>query len=189
MGGYSDGQQSDNLVRMTPTILPYVPLLELKDVKPILGRLCYFIEPYKLEGVAVVIYLSKGLFHVKASKWSGMTVSADLDVTKIKKGTLEADILARWIPHIIKIMKYAKIIQAEYYFSGMMLVDVRLSVDKFIGPGMLRDLFAKTISTQKILKVAAATEEEMKGITAILKPSVYKTIVAGDDMVPLYCKI
>ena len=175
---------------MIPEILPYPQLLPAEKAKLLEGKLCYFIEPYPLEGIAAVVFLSKGLFHIKASRWSGTTISAALDLTKIKKGTPEAEIFAKFMPKIIGIMKYTKIIQAEFYFSqGKTLVDIRLSANKFMGPGMLRDIFGKVLETQKVIKTAPVSDEELKGATAILKPSAYKTIMADEGPVPFYCKL
>ena len=64
-----------------------------------------------------------------------------------------------------------------------------LSLHKIRRPGMLRDLFEKAIGTQKVIKISLASESEMKGVSAVLKPSAFKIMVVGDDIFPLYCKI
>jgi hypothetical protein len=98
-----------------------------------------------------------------------------------------ADILAIAVPKLALIMRYARIQQAEFYFSGELLVDVRLTADKFAGPGMVKDLFGKVVRTQEVMKIAAANERDMT-VPAILKPSVFKTMVVGEDVIPLYCR-
>jgi hypothetical protein len=168
-----------------PAIMPYPPLFDINKAKQILGKLCYFVEPYALDGVTTVAYLSNGAYRMKIGKFDGSII----DPSRIKKASLESDILAVIMPKILGIIKHARIIQAQFYFSKTTLVDVRISLNKFVGPGMLRDLFEKAIGTQKVIKISLASESEMKGVSAVLKPSAFKTMVVGDDIFPLYCKI
>ena len=137
-----------------------------------------------MEGIAIVIFTTAGKFFVKAGTFGGKL----LDVAKLKKGSTESIIFATIVPKIIPIMRYVRIPQAEYYFSDGKLVDVRLSESKFIGPGMLKDIFNKMVPTQEILKIAQVTDTEIVGASAILKPSTYKVMEVEDKVAPLYCK-
>jgi hypothetical protein len=170
---------------MIPTLLPYLKkFFGPAEMKLLAGKACYYIEPYPLEGTSVIIYLASGAFNIRIGKFDGSILNV-----KTLKDQFDRDLLAKHVPKLIKLMKFSKIFQAQYFFSERRLVDVQVSLNKFIGPGMLKDLFGKILETQKIIKIAPATEEDMKGVTAVIKPSSFKTMMVEDGPVPLYCKI
>ena len=105
----------------------------------------------------------------------------------------------KFSPHFISLMSSANIPQAVYYISvdgaDMRLVDIRTSLNKFAGPGMVRDLFAKIIDTQEVIKIDNLTPEAMTAIKnnegsyvgdLIIKPSAFKTMDRNRTMYPMY---
>ena len=165
-----------------PAILPYPQIKKFAEVPSIKGLMCHFIKPYVMSGVSVVIYESGK--KLKIGDFNGTTTK----LSAIGKGSPAYGLLAGSIPKIARIMGHARIIQAEYYFSDGKLVDVQLSINKFLSPGMIKDLFGKVIDIQETIKIAQANDKEIKGINAILKPLTFKT-TSGSDMTPLYCMI
>lgn len=105
----------------------------------------------------------------------------------------------KYSPHFISLMSSAKIPQAVFYLSvngpDIRLVDIRMSLNKFSGPGMVRDLFAKIVDTQEVIKVDNLTPEALTAIKEnsgsyagdlIIKPSAFKTIERPKVMYPMY---
>ena len=102
-------------------------------------------------------------------------------------------------------MKLIKIKQAQYFFSGenyedLTLVDMQTSLNKFSGPGMLRDLFSKIGKTQEVLKVELIDERAIEAIKVgngiyegdiIIKPTRFRYYhdVDKDMYTPLYLQI
>lgn len=78
--------------------------------------------------------------------------------------------------------------QAQFYFAidetdTPILVDIQISMDKMVGPGMIKDLFSNTFPTQQILKFEILDDRALECITdgvgsysgdIILKPSRFK---------------
>ena len=92
--------------------------------------------------------------------------------------------------------------QAIYYCAldtGIpVLVDIRMSLNKFLGPGMIRDVFGKTFDTQQILKIDVMSEQLLEQIGngsgsfssgTIIKPSRARFIEIDGKPVPLYIGI
>jgi len=86
------------------------------------------------------------------------------------------------------LMEKARIPQAQFYFSGDKLVDIRTHLNKFVGPGMLRDLCGKVLPTQDIVDIQPLSKDVLAGINrcVILKHSSFKVIVRGNQMIPMY---
>ena len=100
-------------------------------------------------------------------------------------------------------MQLIKINQIMIYITvdddqNMILVDLRSSLNKFYGPGMIKDLFSKVYPTQEVVKIIALDENVLEAIkrgegsykgNLILKCSKFKTVVRGNDLLPLYARI
>ena len=78
------------------------------------------------------------------------------------------------------------------------LVDIRLSVDKFSGPGMVRDLFYKVVNTQEVISVINLDQDAIDAIIdgrgsysgkLILKSSAFHTVYRDDKVMPLYATV
>jgi predicted AlkP superfamily phosphohydrolase/phosphomutase len=106
----------------------------------------------------------------------------------------------------LSLMAAAKIPQGLFYIvkqkRKLRLVDMRTSLNKMAGPGMIRDLFSKVIDTQEVIKVVTLTPDIITAIKngkgsytgdLILKTSAFKTITRGTKpnqrMYPVYAKV
>jgi hypothetical protein len=171
---------------MIVNALPYPAIQHFNDVPAIKDVLCYFIKPYAMSGLSVVVVRGQDGFSIRISDFQGKIINPDIQ----PRSNAITTILTRYIPPITAVMKHARIVQAQYYFGGGdCLIDMRVSANKFVGPGMLRDLFGKLMPTQETIKIARASHAETANLKAILKPSAYKTIVRGNDVGPMYCSI
>lgn len=182
-----------------PGILAYPPLLKLVDVPEMKGQYVYVIRGYPDEGFSIVIKRDpkNDRVRVLTGDFSGNNIAAD--------STLDgrvAELLAEKAPTLIAMLKLVGVQQIILYFAaavtGLVLVDVRLSLDKFCGPGMVRDLFSKVLPIQEVVKIVQLDEPTLADIEAgvgefagplILKCSMFKTMTRNKDLLPLYAVV
>lgn len=184
-----------------PEILPYPEILHLVDVPELINKFCYVIRWYPLSGLAILIYRDNEQVFFKFSEFNGKIINPMDD--KNKYNLYIKQFLKDKANKLVSLMKYAKIPQAMYYFSiyqdKMVLIDMRTSLNKFAGPGMLRDLFSKMVDTQEVIKTVQLTQDVINAIkegantysgNLIIKPSAFKTITRqGKDkpiLLPMY---
>jgi hypothetical protein len=185
------------------TPLSYPRILDLKDIPEIAGKFVYVIRGYPEDGLAVTIKRdpAKDDVWVIVSDWDGNNIplnDAKHPLQGMAMGFVRSD-----SPKFIEVMRLLKIPQAIFYLSAnkdgeFTLVDVRTSLNKFCGPGMVKELFSKVVNTQEILSTTYLTPEVMSGIQnnvgsyqgdLILKTSAFKTIQRGKEMLPLYARV
>lgn len=90
---------------------------------------------------------------------------------------------------LTQVMHTIKINDASFYFSDtdLLLVDVMISINKFLGPGMINDLFGKSLPIQKVIGKEIFNDkcyDEYK--SKLVKPSRYRHIVLDNRPRPLY---
>jgi hypothetical protein len=176
-----------------PDSLSYPKILPLQEIHEIRGKLCYVFKAYSLEGYSCVIVREKGNICVRFSDWNGNI----LDLSK------QHDLSPNFGESVIKLatlMRYIRVDRLQAYFSGkdkVMLVDIRLTFNKFISPGMLNDLIGKLgIEVPEVIGRPIGLDDaniskllsksgEYSG-TIIVKPSVFKSIVRGEEILPAY---
>jgi len=181
-----------------PEILSYPKILNLNDIPEMSNKLVYVIRQYQLNGIAVLIVRQDGNVYIKAADFSGKILNPN-------NNKLYQQFINNHSKDIIRLMNTAHIPKAIYYIiydNKLRLVDMRTSIDKFAGPGMLRDLFAKVIELQECIKTTQLTSDVIKAINngtgtfagdLILKSSAFKTITRGVkpklQMYPLYALV
>lgn len=97
--------------------------------------------------------------------------------------------ILKFTESLSRIMQLIRIQDASFYFekNELKLIDVMISINKFVGPGMLIDLFGKILPIQKTIEIKMLDEEvinEYKG--NIVKPSRYRHIIYNQIARPLY---
>ena len=166
----------------TVTIHDFVDYPKLIDGEQIIAfnnMYCYVVEPYEQKGIALYIGFREDKIFIRFADWK----SNEIDVRTDKS---VADLLPK-IPNVATLMKSAHINDICLYFSGGLLVDAMLAANKFMGPGMLRDVFGKMFKTQIVREVAVmdkAKVENSKG--CILKPSRFRFTMIGNMPIPMY---
>ena len=191
-----------------PEILPYPKLLSFESTKSIHDIFCYVIKHYGNDGLSVLIYRvpSDDDVYIVCGDWYGNKVDLVVDENGDAPLLYEPAVgfLENHAVDFLNMMRLVKIEQAQYYFAihndELVLVDMRLSLNKFAGPGMIRDIFGKLINVQDSIKTeivdVRAIEAIEKGVGSyegdlILKPSKFKMYHHQNDnsFTPLYVEI
>lgn len=169
-----------------PDALPYPNFYALKECNELKNKYCYIFKKYSLNGVSLVITRKHDYVTIRAADFKGKDINQDLNS------------MQETINRIVVTMKYINIPKAQFYFSENKLVDIRLSINKFCGPGWLADFFGKqSIPIQEqIGKPIVLTDENLEMLYSakgdyshgkfIVKPSAFKFIIRDGDPVPLY---
>jgi hypothetical protein len=183
-----------------PSLLAYPRILDLDDIPEIEGQFVYVIKKYVEEGLSVVIYREAGEVYLSLGDFDGNQIELSDEKHPLQKSALE------FVQHesskFVAMMKITGITKIILYISvnddSWELVDLRASLDKFYGPGMIRDLFGKIFPTQTAVKTATLDEETLNAIKRgkgsyegdlILKCSKFKTVARGKELLPLYARI
>lgn len=194
------GHKSGMSKLQIPDILAYPEVLKFTDITELHDKFVYVIKAYPLDGLAVMVYRADEQVYFKFADFDGKIIDP---TGKHKLCPLIQKFLSERVGKFVALMKSAHIPQAMYYFSvvkdNLVLVDMRTSLNKFAGPGMLRDLFAKFTETQEVLKTVKLTPEAVEAIKSgtgnfsgdiILKTSAFKTVTRpGKDkqkLLPMY---
>jgi hypothetical protein len=186
-----DSPQSSTLDRASlPTVLAYPEVFHLDDVPEIVGQFCYQIKGYALNGIAVVIRCGADVI-IRIADWDGKPLSDDL-----KK--YERQFLERYASAFVDLLTTARISQVELYIScddsSMVLVDVRVAMDRMAGPGFVHDIFGKIMPHQEpIGSPVVITKEIAENLKqqvdrVIIKPSLFKSIARGTQIHALYAR-
>lgn len=186
------GMSSDTI--LLPDVLPYPDIQPLSKVPELDNKFVYVIERYPLDGICVVVCRSQGIVTVRFGDFSGNILDpredADSDYVRLLSG------ISQYVSKLTNFLSYIKIDNAAFYIvDGPMLVDVRLSMNKYAGPGYIRDFFGKIIPTQKVIDIYHLDDEKKDNIIHgkhsytgeyVVKPSAFKTMIRDDQVVPMY---
>lgn len=169
--------------------LSYPKILKVGEVPEIKSMFVYPIKAYRQDGISITFNNVNGDIALKFSDWDGRNISK----------SVSDDMISKYGQRLTALVVAAKIQQAQLYLSDGVLVDVRTHVDNFIGPGMINDVFSKVIPTQTILgKPFVLDDEALKSVIQhkppfvgpmILKTSLFKTIIRGKSLIPLYALV
>jgi len=181
-----------------PIMLPHPG--PFADTALIAGMLCYIVRHYHNIGISCLISRHAGGVRILMGDWNGRTIN--LADGKDSLSLIAKNFLYNQAKYLLAITKAAGIGQALFYFAldtgTPMLVDIRTSLNKFLGPGMIRDVFGKRFDTQQIIKIDIMSEqllEQIKngsgdyGCGVILKPSRSRSIERDGKLIPLYVEI
>lgn len=195
------GTTSSGMSNM-PEALSYPRILPLSEIPEIKGQFVYVIRAYPEEGLTIVINrdIPKGDVYMSISDFDGNSIDLRDEKHPLYKPALE--FAQQDSSRFVAMMKTANIQKILLYISvdknQPKLVDLRASLDKFYGPGMIRDLFSKIYPTQEVIKTVALDDNTLKAIEngegsykgpLILKCSKFKTVVREKELLPLYAKI
>lgn len=193
------------MVCLTPDLLSYPSVLEASEIQELNGRSLFFCKYYGYYGYTVLINKVNDSIRLVFGDFDGNTIDPEspkidtnflafkkfflVDISRVSGLNESSNVLGK----LVSLMKFAGISQAQYYFSHdeekYRLVDVRTELNKFLSPGMLKDIFGKQIDTQEILHVGEYNEEELKKVSyrpMIVKTNTFKTVVRDNEMLPCY---
>jgi hypothetical protein len=174
-----------------PDPLPYPKLLPFNDSQ-LSGKFCYIFKKYSTtKGVTAVIFRQSDIVTIRMADFTGKI----LDAKEVSKEVME------YTSRCAYTMKCSRVPKAIFYFSmdeKIRLVDMRLSINKFCSPGYLRDFYGKQgIPTQEavgdpvilagdVLSAILEGKGDYSYKKFIIKPSAFKFICRGDDILPQY---
>lgn len=185
-----------------PSILPYPEILHLTDVVELKGHLAYIIKGYGDNGLSIMINRDDDNVYVSIGDWNGNNI--DLTNQSHHYYNHSMKFIQEDSSKFVGMMKLLNIKQLMLYFvpeneDDIRLVDLRSSLNKFYGPGMVKDLFGKICLTQEIIETKILDDEAVKSIidndkgsysgNLILKCSAFKTIIREKKLLPLYAKV
>jgi len=176
-----------------PECLPYPKITTIQDTPELRNKFCYVVKAYSQQGIIMLVVRQAGEVCIRMFDFDAKMLDLEKD-----KGCLPQ--IVEQSPKIVKLMNLIGIPKALLYFSDdsgtPRLVDVRLSLNKFVGPGFLGDFFGKIVPIQeRIGDPLVLSDEVMEMISkcegvfsqdVIVKPSAFKTIIRKEEMVPLY---
>ena len=202
-------------------------LLELSDVPQIRGVFCYIIRHYGGGGLSVLYERDKvnDTVSMQFGDWDGNILDLQRDIPGgVNRHTdgpapeqpqfewaldqalkvLAHDYYNQYALSVLTLLSTLGIWQAQLYLtSKLVLADVRISINKLAGPGMLRELFSKIISTPEVLKIEVVDDRVLDAIRRgtgtyggdlIIKPSAFKHLDIIDTsgksvLTPMYIQI
>lgn len=178
-----------------PDFLTYPKIYNLTDVKELVGQFCYIFKHYPNDGRQLLVMREAGQVCLRLADWRGQ----EIDPTD--KTQLNSQVVG-YSSFIVHFMSASSIPKAIFYFSSEngepRLVDMRLSHNKFCGPGYLNDFIGKMgipiqekVGDPVVLKSDVIESIVKKdGIYThgkyVVKPSKFKLIIRGDDVLPMY---
>ncbi len=180
------------------SVLPYMGILDLDEAKEIEGQYVYICKGYAENGIAVLISREDGNVSVRIADWDG-------NILKSTENQLAVNFINHYLTPFARFMKYSAVPKAMYYLAEdelannkLRLVDVRLSLNNVIGPGMLRDVFKEMVDIQETIEITTLDEETLKSIKnkkdkfsgdLVIKCSAFKTVTRNKKMLPLYARV
>lgn len=175
-----------------PDPLPYPKILPFSESN-LSGKFCYIFKRYSTtNGIAAIIKRDQEYVTMRFADFTGKLLD-------LKKDRNLDEVLSHTSKLVI-FMKYARITKTIFYFAideKIRLVDMRMTLNKFVSPGFIRDMFGKLVPIQEAIGSPVILKDEIldslvngKGDYAsknfIIKPSAFKFIVRDDDILPQY---
>jgi len=166
--------------------------------------MCYIQDHPGSEGFSLVIDrdVKNDDVFVLAGYWNGDTIDLESD------GSVIAGEARKFIGNkliaFVNLMRLVSIPRAQYYFSirkeDVVLEDVMTSVDKFVGPGFIQDIFATLVAVPSIRTIEPLSSGNIDAISMnagsyegniIIKPSRFRMFEGEttDENVPFYVEI
>lgn len=186
-----------------PQILQYPQLLSFDDTPNIKDIFCYVIRHYGKVGLSVLIYRQpkNDQVVVICGDWEGNKIDVVSDdpseLTKLANNFVTKEVITFY-----ELMRLIKIDQAQFFFAvvdgELVLVDVQVSMNKMVSPGMIGDIFSKVCPTQHVLAMEIIDERVVEFIQKgrgtyegdlILKPSRFRLYESDRHYQPLYVEI
>jgi hypothetical protein len=176
-----------------PDLLPYPKLAKFDNILETMhNKYVHVIEEYPMEGVALLILRKNSYVMMHIGDFTGKLLE--------KTNNIHERVPSEHRDELISMMKCVKLDKAIFYFSigkEVLLVDMRLSINKFCSPGYLKDFFGRKVPIQKQigdpivlndenLQLVRKAEGIYKGGNFIIKPVIFKTIIVEEQVLPNY---
>lgn len=166
-----------------PGLLPHPGFLQFPD-QHINGLYCYINRHPGPAGVSLAVSRQPTAVTVLAGDWHGYPIDPN-----DRDHPLHGDfvtLLEKPLHQLVSFMSGARIPACQFYFSSrMVLVDVRTGPDKFVGPGMLADVFGRLVAVPELIKIEPLDSRALESIASgagdyggdlTLRPSKFRAI-------------
>lgn len=166
-----------------PDFVDYPELFNVKDYQVLFNNLySYIIKPYSIDsGYSLYLGFRDDNIFIRL---------ADLKSNELNFSNSNNKNVLKYVDKLFNIMSTAKIRESCFYFSDSnnpVLVDVMVSSNKFLGPGMIRDVYSKIMPTQEILDIKQLSTSNFNDFSGkIVKPSRFKYVIEDKCFRPLY---
>lgn len=161
--------------------IKYEKIKNFSDIDELHNVYGYVIKKYE-PGLSIVIDINKDKSSFSVGDWNTNYGFGDKQWLELSLGKFIDEKYSK----LLNIMVAAGITNAQFYFSkcGKLVDMIDISNNKFVGPGMLRDIFGKIFEIQECIKICVFNDDELCNISGcILKPSKFKTI---NGNIPMY---
>ena len=184
-----------------PASKPYPKILSFDQVKQLQNKFCYVIKGYPHRGIGFLVVRQEGNVCIRLSDFDGNLLDPE-DLKDYKKSV--DTIMTEYSSKIILTMQLIRIPRAMFYIACCdipRVVDIQFTLNKFCGPGWLIDFIGKQdipiqekignpilLDKENIAKIINKQDDYGHG-DFIFKPSVFKPMVWGEDVIPMYGRI
>ncbi len=135
----------------------YPEFLPFEQAPELVGRLCYIIKHFGSTGVNVAIARTKHAkdddvdVNVRFANFDGSLINLD---SPDHTAAFCRELVDNQLSKLVTLMKLIGLSQAQFFLVGpeAMVVDI-MTDNRLVGPGMVRDIFGKTMRTQDVIKV------------------------------------
>ena len=194
----------DNLPKILkyPKLLPFFSNNSVSPGDSVKNVLCYVCRHYGHTGYTLLIYRDSKTKQivVMSGDWKG-------NIIDLTESTSSADdikrLLDKHLESLVNLMRYIKIEQAQIYFAvngeDFMLIDIQTAINKFVGPGMVRDLFSNVCTTPEVIKIEPIDDRVIEAIREgsgnyhgdlVIKPSRFRVYEnSTNDYTPLFLEV
>lgn len=178
-----------------PKILSHSDVLGIDNVPEILGKFCYVLESYPNTGFSLLLYRDSGNINFKFGTFDG----TEIDVLNNTKYRNYIDKVFKKVGEYIRLLKLVNVSQLQLYFTiknnKLFVIDARTHFNKFLGPGMVKDIIAKCgVPFVKVLSTEQIDQDiidrlKSTGEQYVIRPSYPKMIVRDGILEPLQARI
>jgi len=164
-----------------PEFADYPEFFDVDENLQLFDKLfCYVIDPYPFDGYSLYIGFREDHVIVRLADFKSNDISMDNLDDRAKYIMSKSSLLAN-------ALSLMNVVDACFYFSDGLLVDVMTSANKLLGPGMLRDLFSKSVGTQNVVDVVTLDEENRNKYKGkLVKPSRFRYTMEKNVPRPIY---
>ena len=168
-----------------PDILPYPKLIPFDQNCAVKDIFCYIIKHYGTNGISVLIHRRDDDVAVQYADWRGNLI--DITDQQNEYAILCSGFCNNDMVKILQAMRLIGVPQAQFFFATgadcLILCDVQTALNKMVGPGMIRDVFANIVQTQQVIKTEIIDDRAIEAIHAgngsyegdlIIKPSRFR---------------
>ena len=149
-----------------PELVKYPSIPSLPEAPDIVGLFCYIIKHYGGDGLVVAVNRMVGPKHISKQgaesdiglcivygDWAGNRI----DIVDGSQRALSARYFhEHYLKKFVEVMKLIGAPALQFYLTvgkdDLMLTDI-LTGGKFTGPGLVRDVFGRVITTQEVIKI------------------------------------